>query len=166
MNGATADLTGTGTSKRVLVADDEKHTRVALSIILRKAGFRVTAVEDGLQALKTLLFAIRQSTPFDLLIIDIQMPGLTGIEFVDEISKLGVRFPILLITGYRDIDKLAELRCRYCVEYAEKPFNPDELLKHVSRLLARFEHEHPKTTATIQKSMGDGEQSPRRPPNE
>lgn len=166
MIGAAADPAGMATLKHALVADDEKHTRVALSLILRKAGFRVTAVEDGLQALKTFVSARRQSTPFDLLIIDIQMPGLTGIELVEEIGKLGVTSPILLITGYRDIDRLAELSRRHCVEYAEKPFDPDELLQHVSRLLARFEREHLKPAATTRKGIGTGGQSPRRPPNE
>jgi DNA-binding NtrC family response regulator len=138
-----------GEPRHVLVADDEPHTRVALSLVLRKAGFRVTVVEDGLQALRSYVSAVRQSTPFELLIIDIQMPGLTGIELVEEIGKLGSACPILLITGYRDADRLAELRRRHCVECAEKPFAPDELLQHVSRLLARFERERrPETPAT------------------
>jgi DNA-binding NtrC family response regulator len=130
-------------ARRVLVADDEKHTRVALSIIFRKAGFEVIAAEDGLQALHSFVAAVRRSTPFDLLVIDVQMPGLTGIELVEEIDKLATPPPVLLITGYRATDRLSEPRRRLCLECAEKPFDPDELLQHVARLLARFAREHP-----------------------
>ncbi len=128
-------------TRHALVADDEKHTRVALSLILRKAGYQVTTAEDGLEALRTVEGAAHGSTPFDLLVVDVQMPGLTGIEVVEEIGRLGATTPTLLITGYRCPERVAELRRERCLECAEKPFSPDEFLEHVARLLARHEHE-------------------------
>jgi len=127
--------------KHVLVADDERHTRVALSVIFKRAGFDVTAAEDGQEAFDRIVGAAPGARPFDLLVLDIQMPGLTGLELVEEIGKLGGVFPILLITGWRDRERAEELGRRYCVEYAEKPFEPDELLRHVARVLQRFERE-------------------------
>jgi len=127
--------------KHVLVADDERHTRVTLSLVFRRAGFRVTAAEDGQQALDRVAEALRRSQSFDLLVLDIQMPGLTGIELVEALGRLGATFPILLITGYRDQDRAEDLGRKFCVEYAEKPFEPDELMGHVERVLARFERE-------------------------
>jgi CheY-like chemotaxis protein len=141
MSGATAGPAGITVSRHALVADDEKHTRVALTLVLRKAGYQVTAVEDGVEALGAIAGATRCSTQFDLLVIDVQMPGLTGIEVVEEMGKLGATAPTLLITGYRCPEQVAELSRDRCVECAEKPFSPDEFLQHVSRLLARFERE-------------------------
>jgi CheY-like chemotaxis protein len=128
-------------TRHALVADDEWHTRATLALVLKKAGYQVTTVEDGLEALRIVTGASRQATPFDLLVIDVQMPGLTGIEVVEEIGRCGAAAPTLLITGYRCPDRVAELRRERCLECAEKPFSPDEFLQHVARLLARSEHE-------------------------
>ncbi len=128
-------------TRHALVADDEKHTRIALALVLRKAGYQVTTAEDGLEALRTVEGAARGATPFDLLVVDVQMPGLTGIEVVEEFGRLGTTTPTLLITGYRCPERVAELRRERCLECAEKPFSPDEFLGHVARLLARHEHE-------------------------
>ena len=141
MSDTTVGPAGTSTSKHALLADDEKHTRVALALILRKAGYQVTTVDDGQEALGAIAGASRCATGFDLLVIDVQMPGLTGIELVEEIGRLGTAVPTLLITGYRCPDRVAELRRSQCLECAEKPFSPEEFLQHVARLLARFEHE-------------------------
>ncbi|UCD47622.1 MAG: response regulator [Deltaproteobacteria bacterium] len=132
--------------KHVLVADDEKHTRFTLSLIFRKAGFRVTTVADGLEALKQTVETIRNSDPFDLLVLDIQMPGLTGIELIDEIENLSGYFPIVLITGYWDREIANELKKRCCIEYAEKPFEPGELFVYVGRVLERFIQEGARRT--------------------
>ncbi len=127
--------------KHVLVADDERHTRVVLSVIFKRAGFDVTAAEDGREALERVVAAAQAARPYDLLVLDIQMPGLTGLEVVEELGKTGAVVPILLITGYRDRERAEALGRRFCVEYAEKPFEPDELLRHVDRVLQRFERE-------------------------
>jgi DNA-binding response OmpR family regulator len=131
-------------AKHALVADDERHTRFALSLILRKAGFSVTVVENGTQALRTFVDAARGPSPFDLLILDVQLPGITGLELVEEIGRLGAKPPILLITGYDDSDELRKLQRRHCLERALKPFEPAELMRSVDRLLARFDRERPR----------------------
>lgn len=155
MGSTTAGSADDDMMKRVLVADDEKHTRVVLSLILKRAGFKVTTAEDGSEALGKLIGMIHGSMPFDLLVLDIQMPGLTGIELVEEIGKLDASFPILLITGYRERERVAELSRMYCVEYAEKPFTPDELLRHVARVLDRFERERGEPPAASQGDRGN-----------
>jgi DNA-binding NtrC family response regulator len=155
MGSTTAGPAGDDMKKHVLVADDERHTRLVLSLILKRAGFNVTTAEDGSEALSKLIGTIRGSRPFDLLVIDIQMPGFTGIELVEEIGKLNVAFPILLITGYRDVERVAELTRTCCVEYAEKPFAPDELLQHVARVLERFEREQGESRAASQDGAGN-----------
>ena len=133
-------------AKHALLADEELYTRLALSLILRKAGFTVTAVEDGTQALGAFVDAARGSSPFDLLVVEVELSGLSGLELVEEIGRLGESPPVLLITAYGDAHELTQLQPGYCVECALKPFVPAELLLSVDRLLARFDRE--RTTAT------------------
>jgi DNA-binding NtrC family response regulator len=123
--------------KHILLADDEEHVRFTLSLVLRRAGCRVTVVEDGTRALQTSLEAARKGTPFDLLVIDIQMPGLTGVEVAKELSHLETGTPVLLITGYRDREIVKTLKSENRVVYAEKPFSPERLLDHVAVALKR-----------------------------
>lgn len=130
--------------KHILLADDEEHVRFTLSLILRRAGCRVTVVEDGTRALQMSLEAARRGKPFDLLVIDIQMPGLTGVEVIKELGQLGAAFPVLLITGYRDREIVNYLKSDTRIAYAEKPFSPDQLLGHVAVALKRYETKHVK----------------------
>ncbi|MFC2173214.1 response regulator [Acidobacteriota bacterium] len=120
----------------VLVADDEHHTRLALSLILKKAGFDVTSVGDGIKALNKIREATDDAAPFDLLVIDIQMPRLTGLEVIKELENLKVIFPILIISGYKHKEIVADIARSGCIAYAEKPFRPDELLHHIDVLLS------------------------------
>ena len=136
---ATAGFPMVAEPKHVLLADDEAQIRFSVSLILRRAGFRVTAVEDGQKALELTRESVERSTPFDLLVIDIQMPGLTGLELIDEIEKLDALFPILVISGYRGWEAVGRLETRNLLAFAEKPFDPEELLGQVTHVLERFE---------------------------
>ena len=127
----------------VLVADDEVHTRLTLSLILRKGGFRVTAVQDGLEALRRLLSEQERDRGFDLLVLDVQMPGLTGTELLEQIETLNLSVPILLISGYSDRDMVDLLERKGSIAYAEKPFSPEEFLAHVRGILNRPLHGMP-----------------------
>ena len=124
--------------KHVLLADDEAHTRLTLALILKRAGFEVTTVADGMDALNKTIENMKSSNPFDLLVIDIQMPSLSGLELLKEIEKLKLKFPILLISGYRNGDITGALASGGPVVYAEKPFNPNEFLKYVTKVFAMF----------------------------
>jgi CheY-like chemotaxis protein len=126
-------------TRHVLVVDDEKNTRLALSLIFRKSGFTVTAAADGLEALKKTEELLRGRLPLMLLVIDLQMPGLTGLELVEELEKRNVCLPILFISGYRENGLVERLARKGCVDYLEKPFEPAELIDRVESLLEKFE---------------------------
>ncbi|MDI6807790.1 MAG: response regulator [Candidatus Eisenbacteria bacterium] len=124
--------------KNILVADDEKHSRLGLSLVLRKAGYEVTIVSDGVEALARIVESAKHSKSFDLLVVDVQMPGLTGSELVEELLRINAVIPVLVMSGYRDKDTVAGLSRNGCLCYAEKPFSPSELLDHVARAFNEF----------------------------
>jgi DNA-binding response OmpR family regulator len=124
--------------RHVLVVDDEKNTRLALSLVFRKSGFSVTALADGTEALRKAEDLVKEGSPLDLLVIDIQIPGLTGLELVEELERRDLQLPILLISGYRIKRTVERVTERACVDYLEKPFQPHELMNRVQTLLERF----------------------------
>lgn len=126
--------------KHIFLVEDELHLRLTLTLILRKAGFQVTAAEDGNKALKQLQELQNKPGKVDLLVTDIQMPGLTGIEIIDGIRKMNLDIPCLVITGYGNKDTVIELMRKGCSEYLDKPFEPEEFLKRVNIVLEKEEH--------------------------
>ncbi|MFC1611083.1 response regulator [Myxococcota bacterium] len=118
----------TTTSARVLLAEDEEHTRLTLSLILRKIGFLVTTVADGREALKSISDLIDRQEPPALLVIDIQMPGLTGLDLMAELDKRGVFLPTVVISGYQYRKVVEGCQAHTRVAYLEKPFSPEEFL--------------------------------------
>jgi serine phosphatase RsbU (regulator of sigma subunit) len=126
--------------KHIFLVEDELHLRLTLSLILRKAGFRVTAAEDGSKALKLLQELKIRSEKVDMLVTDIQVPGLTGIQIIDGIKKMDLEIPCLVITGYGSKDTVIELMRKGCSEYLDKPFEPEEFLKRVNIVLEKEEH--------------------------
>lgn len=126
--------------KHIFLVEDELHLRSTLTLILRKSGFRVTSVEDGSEALKQMEELKRESQIIDLLVTDIQMPGLTGIQIIDGMKRMGLNIPCLVITGYGNKDTVIELMRKGCSEYLDKPFDPEEFLKRVNIVLEKEEH--------------------------
>lgn len=121
----------------ILIAEDESYTRLTLSLILRKAGYRVSLAPDGTAALATLKKAAMGGPPVDLLLTDIQMPGLSGMELIDALTAEGIRIPMVVITGYGDKEMVVELMRRGCSEYLDKPFTPEDVTARVAEVLAR-----------------------------
>ena len=123
--------------KHILVVDDEQNTLVTMQFILEIANYRVTTAENGREALDEILETRANDRPIDLLITDIQMPCLTGLELIDELHRLGIDIPILVITGYADRELAMELVCRGCSECLNKPIDDEELIRRVATLLER-----------------------------
>ena len=120
----------------VLIAEDEQNARFTLSLILRKAGYSVTAVENGRAALECLHDSLTSGKPIDLLLTDLRMSGLTGIELLDAIKSLNISLPVVVITGYGTKEMLHRLSGMGIYSYLEKPFNAFELIRTVNQALA------------------------------
>jgi two-component system response regulator AauR len=130
------------TSSHILIAEDEKHSCLALSLVLKKAGYEVTAVENGLEALNRAITMRNSPNPVSLLVLDIQMPGLTGLELLYKLRERDLSVPVLIISGYRDIEIAGELKSAFLIDFLQKPFVPGQLLKRVERLLYESQAAH------------------------
>jgi len=121
----------TGTSKaKILVVDDEPAITVALAKRLRRGGYECVTAGSGDEAL------IRLSTDnLDLVITDIRMPGMSGIELLKEIKRRDADIQVIMMTAYTDIDFAIEALRYKADDYLLKPFNLTELSHCVGRAL-------------------------------
>jgi CheY-like chemotaxis protein len=118
----------------ILVVDDEEHMLNTVRFILESARFGVMTARNGEEARELVLDLKAKGEQFDLILTDIQMPGITGVELVDQLRGLGVRAPVLVMTGYGAKGTADELRRKGLGEMLEKPFEEEDLLVRV-RLL-------------------------------
>lgn len=123
--------------RHILVADDELNMLRSLEFILEVGGYKVTGVKNGQEALDKILNANNSKSPIELVITDIQMPGLNGLELIDELYRLGIDIPIFVITAYGSRDLTSVLRNRANIQYIDKPIDDEDLLSRVHILFER-----------------------------
>ena len=117
---------------RILVAEDEIDLAEALKMMLAMQKYRVEMVHDGEDAL---FYA--ESTPYDLILLDVMMPKKSGIEVVRELRSNGIHTPVLMLTAKSQLeDKVTGLE-EGADDYLTKPFEGAELLARVKSLLRR-----------------------------
>ena len=119
----------------VLVVDDEPTAAQAVARVLEHAGARVSTAGNGRQALDVLADKAATDHPITLIVLDIMMPEMTGLELLDELEARSIDIPTLTITGTSDVPTLNALRDKGHGDFLEKPFNADDLLDRISRLL-------------------------------
>ena len=120
------------TEKRpILVIDDEGSMRIALSEALSRSGHLVDCISNGYDALKKV-----QSTSFKLVITDVKMPKMNGLEILLEIKKVLPQIPVIMITAYGTINNAVEAMKKGAADYILKPFSFEELDAVVKRALA------------------------------
>ena len=120
---------------RILLVDDEADFRFSASIALRKAGFEVIEAEDGKEALSMIRNFRSDGRGIDLLLTDLRMPGLCGLELLEALGEDGIDIPVIAITGYGNDSLRADLEAKGCNEFMEKPFEPDDLVMRVRKVL-------------------------------
>lgn len=125
------------TGKHILIADQEPGFLFSVAVALRKAGYRVTAVATGQDALFHAARRHEEGETIDLLITDVGMPDLPGAELLFALRRLGVPVPVFVIAEQFDPPLLGELALAGCVGRIEKPFPPEELVRCVERVLRR-----------------------------
>ncbi|GAM08873.1 transcriptional regulatory protein ZraR [Geobacter sp. OR-1] len=116
--------------KKVLVVDDEAVIREGMKRILDGAGYAVETFASGYSAIERM-----QEHEFDLVITDLKMPGMNGIEVLKSIKILQPEVPVILITGYAAIDNAIESMKSGAADYIPKPFTPDEILAKASKAI-------------------------------
>ncbi|HEY7528963.1 MAG TPA: response regulator [Candidatus Deferrimicrobiaceae bacterium] len=127
------------TRKHILLVDDERGFLFTASLVLRKAGYRVKVAEDGKEALKLFLEAFTGEEPFDLLVTDIRMPGMSGSDLIDAVRLCEIPVAIFAISSYLNAELVKELKNKGCDAVFEKPFQPEELTDHISAIFGSTE---------------------------
>ena len=117
---------------KILVVDDERSIRLGCQEILTKAGHQTDTAEDGFQG-QSLIRADR----YDLILLDLKMPGLGGMELLEEIRRTDPETVTIIITGYATIETAVEAIRKGAYDYIPKPFTPDALRRVVDRGLER-----------------------------
>ncbi len=118
--------------RAILAVDDEAVVRRGLLRTFEGTEFEAEACASGSAALERL-----QARPFELVITDLKMPGMNGIEVLKAIRVLQPDVPVVLITGYATVATAVEAMKSGAVEYIPKPFTPDQILETVRRVLGR-----------------------------
>ena len=119
----------------VLVVDDDKEIVKAIDIYLSKEGYNILKAYNGKQALEIL----KENKDIHLIILDIMMPEMDGIETADTIRKSSAIPIIMLSAKSEDYDKIEGLNCG-ADDYVTKPFNPLELIARVNSQIRRYTH--------------------------
>ena len=116
---------------KVLIVDDEKSICEVLKKFLEKKGYDVITANDGNMGLK-----VARENRIDVVICDIKMPGIDGIQVVKGIKKIDQRIPVLINTAYPDMDTAIEALKSGAYDYLVKPVNLEEIGEKVSRALS------------------------------
>jgi len=113
----------------ILIAEDEEITLKHLLSTLQKEGYEVSGLSNGRKALERM-----EEENFDVLIADIKMPGLTGIELLEKIKEKDIETEVIIITGYGSIDSAVAAMKKGAYDYITKPFDLDEMLLKVKKI--------------------------------
>ena len=128
-------LTSTGKA-RILVAEDNREMLHLLSIALLTVGYDVIQCENGMQVLERLGPGNCLLRDIDLIITDIRMPGVTGLEVLEGLQDVGDRPPMIMLTAFGDEDTHNKAKALGAAEVIDKPFEIDHLLARVREVLA------------------------------
>jgi len=112
----------------VLVVDDEKNYLVVLEDLLEDEGYSVLTAASGPEAID-----IVKTTPVDTVLTDIKMPGMSGIELLEEITDLDPDIPVILMTAYAEVDQAVDAMKRGALDHIQKPFDSKEIKMAVAR---------------------------------
>lgn len=116
----------------ILIIDDELSMREFLKILLEKDGHTVELASDGSSALK-----LATKGDFDLVISDIRMPGMSGLDLLAELKKLNTELPVIMITAFASPDDAVTAMKNGAYDYITKPFKVEEIKKVIKSATAR-----------------------------
>jgi len=118
-------------AKQILVVDDEERIRQTLNGILKDEGYEVSEAKDGVQALKQI-----ESDPPDLVLLDIWMPGMDGMEVLERIKGQTANLPVIMISGHANIELAVKATKLGAYDFVEKPLSLEKVLLTVNNALS------------------------------
>ena len=125
--------------KHLLVVDNDQNLLRTLEFILETANYKVTTAGNSQEALEKIFGEREKNRAVDLLITDIRMPGMTGLELIDELTRREEKIPVVVLTAYGDYQLAAKLRRKGCLDYLDKTLDDEALVKHIDSILTQIE---------------------------
>jgi signal transduction histidine kinase len=121
-----------GTVSRILVVDDELGIREGCRRALTPQGFEVDVAENAAVGLRKL-----RETPFDVLLLDVMMPGMSGLEMLEQVRQFAPELIVIIITGYATIEMAVKAIQQGAQDFIAKPFTAERLVQIINRELER-----------------------------
>ncbi|WP_129631546.1 response regulator transcription factor [Candidatus Oscillochloris fontis] len=115
----------------ILVVDDEQNIRLTLSALLRRSGYAITTASNGEEAV-----ALFSTHSFDLMLVDLQMPGINGIQVVDALRSRGLDTEVIVLTGHGSLESAIEGIHHGIFDYMLKTSDPAQIMERVAAALA------------------------------
>lgn len=120
------------TAPRILIVDDEERFRLTLAKLLKLRDLDVTTLGSGPQALEAL-----KQEQYDVIVLDVRMPGMDGIETLAEIKKLNPNIEVIILTGHASVDAAVDIMKLGGYDYLLKPCSVEELIDKVEAAFER-----------------------------
>jgi two-component system NtrC family response regulator len=118
----------------ILIVDDEKNYLLVLSAVLEDEGYEVLTALSGQEALN-----IHKTSDLDLILTDMKMPGMSGIELLESIKSIDPDLPVIMMTAHGTVDKAVEAMQKGAYSYILKPFDNDRLIIYVKKAVAMYQ---------------------------
>ncbi|EFO78987.1 two component transcriptional regulator, winged helix family [Oscillochloris trichoides DG-6] len=118
-------------SANILVVDDEQNIRLTLSALLRRSGYTITTASNGEEAV-----SLFQTQSFDLMLVDLQMPGISGIQVVEALRNRGLDTEVIVLTGHGSLESAIEGIHHGIFDYMLKTSDPAQIVERVAAALA------------------------------
>ncbi len=144
-------------NKRILIVDDDKDLRENLAEVLKDAEFSPDLADSGENAVEML-----KAETYDLMLLDLIMPGMKGTDVLSEIKKISPKTKVIVITAFATIDSAIEVIKNGASEYVSKPFDVDELLTIIRRVMEEVRFEESLAKLNLDFIMGSLSNSIRR----
>jgi DNA-binding NtrC family response regulator len=136
---------------RVLVVDDHDKARESIADILRHAGHQVTGCASATEALTTV-----DAIAPDIILTDLQMPGMSGLEFIRALGERGCEAQIVMLTAYASVSTAVEAMRSGAFDYIEKPFDADQLEQLVQRALRHGDRVGKRSSIPVANAVASG----------
>ncbi|MBF0431174.1 MAG: response regulator [Fibrobacteria bacterium] len=121
----------------IIIVDDEVSLLDSLVFTLKRAHYAVTTFSDGAEAFENIQAEFDVGAGYDMLVTDLRMPGLSGQELIEEITKLGLTIPILVISNYGTGNIKRALLEMELVDYLDKPFSTAEFMERITKTFSK-----------------------------
>ncbi len=118
--------------RKILITDDRAGIRSLLKEVLQESGYEVLTAAGGQEGIK-----IVQENTIDIVLLDMKMPGMDGLETLRLIKKAQPNVKVIIMTAYEDMEIIKEVQKRGASCYISKPFDIEELLSTIKRLLKK-----------------------------